>query len=804
MIAPFGLLDQIDPTQSHILLYPRVSDDKQEGNDSTDYQGNSFPTLVEQVFGIDRLLHQKRFEVADVEVESAGDTGTRLTRNGAREVTMSGFARTSFLDIIFRARDLYEKDTSPVIIGASSLSRIGRSVETCMFLEAIGREMDGNLRIWTPDSGRLLNPNHQADFNQILMMIGVVNKGELDAKRQAVTVVRNNIASQTGQRCLGERPFGYEQYYCFPDLRFEAIPPEILGTIRKKWSAHRTNDSEALIVREINRLAREGMHPSHIVQTLNETHGPNPRTDSPWHTKLILRIMRDSIYRGVKRLRKTVIKGGKRRRKAREGEVKDCPPCEALRILTDDEWYAAREMLRQHVREEENRKNRGGTYSDMEALFYRTDLLRCALCGGRVEALNYRRVKAYACRNRSRLYGQPRCQHHQTAVVDEPVNAALRHMFSQVKAYETTARQELQESLDDSKRRKLKAQVEDLTTKYEENLQGYPAIMAKFAEDHPRRMAIDGLLEKQEREIDKLQKSLQAFDNNPRVTRQRTMIALISGMEAFEQSPIPTRRALIKRLMEAVWLWPDGQIVVQWKGESLDDVSSRSDHPLLLAQHWPIVNFALLAASLVQLIVRGEIPIKAFEEENYLFAGGRRSLSKLVAGTAEVGKLHRLTLLIGYYAAQQLYLDMPQLREDITGRMMADLSAGLTRTDIVRATGLSLSSITKIVRGDGSAISRFVWERAAGGYGIDLDPYRVVPTDIYQIEMLEEMVTWLTISGSDDEGDGGEGADTSSGQNPPTGDPASPRTCSGTPTPIYKPTLQPAVLEQLVELLKAA
>lgn len=825
MIAPFGFTDHVDPREAHILVYPRVSSIQQDGNDSTEYQAHDFPAEVERALGINRLLHTKRFEVAEVEVESGADRKARLIREGDGTVILTGFARRSFLDVIFRAKELYEQDGCPVIIAASSLSRIGRSTETCLFLEHIGRDMHGNLRVWTPDAGRLLNPTRHADKTQLLMMIGVVSSGESSARSEAVRTVRQNIARSSGRRCLGERPFGYEQYYCYPDPRFEPIPVEELMQVRRKWSAHRIKESEAEIVRTIFRLAREGLPPASIVQTLNEIYGGNPRTGNPWVTKQILNIIRDPIYRGVKRMNKGIYLGGKRWRLAKPDEIIYCPYEEALRIVSDEEWYAANEMLEGHLVSAVGR--RGGRYgkANLEALFYRTKLLRCALCGATMQAVSYKGRKYYQCNHRARQWGQPRCQTHEYLVIDSVLHEPLKEMFAQIRSYEAYARKELQEALDDKKRRALDTRLKELRQQYEENLQGYPAIMAKFDEEHPRRKAIEALLEKQEKEIEELQAELQALDNSPRVARHRTMLNLLSGLEAFDKATIPQRRALLKQLLQAAWIWPDGQIVFQWKGETLEEVQARSEHPLLIAQNWPLINFSRLAETTGRLMRDGEISGTEIGKSGLVWSWGLKVLRALRDGKATpFMKSRHLTILCGYYVARQKYLDMARLRKDVTQRIFADLDAGLTRTDIMRKTGMAMETINKIVNGEAHTITRRknVWERVAEAYRLDLEEYRRLPEGAYDVDLavIEEMLRWLMIGKfeqseeiandksnkdmpSPDDGEG-DGVSVQVGRNPETG-------CEGNHTSYLRNPArkvlcipQPHIIAQLAELVRAA
>lgn len=207
----------------------------------------------------------------------------------------------------------------------------------------------------------------------------------------------------------GGRSFGYDNFCSACD---RTIPPGTTRCCKESRTGRCINEEEALVVRRIFEMSRDGKGGSRIARVLNGEGAPVPRAQrrrpAGWVASSVGAVLRRPIYRGS-------LVWGKAQKRDSWGQMKFSKRPEAewltadapkLRIVSDALWEAAHERLRtsrlNYLRTTDG-KLWGKPANGVESKYLLTGMSVCGACGGGMQI--YSRSHG---RKRAFFYGCPR------------------------------------------------------------------------------------------------------------------------------------------------------------------------------------------------------------------------------------------------------------------------------------------------------------------------------------------------------------------------------------------------------------
>lgn len=748
-----------DFNNADFYLYGRQSDKKSFGNASTKMQTEDLLADVAQYFKIDPKTHPylRQFH----EVHSAVDGRVRYNYRSDGSATVVGLRPE--LGIILqeaRTRTAYAPEARPQIICVSILNRLGRSEQTVAQLYEAAVATGGRLYVWSvKDGSKLLNPLDQGDMMQLTFAILFAGKRESEDKSKFVRAAKASIMKSTGRRVLGRIPLGYESFLAKDN---GATPPE---PVTPDWNGKvvtimRVNPNEAKIVRDIFERFRSGWNISKIVRYLNLTYPEgNPKATPKkkgakalWTRGAVRSILENPIYIGrrVYNLTSQIGVATHQYRRTHKHEWVTSPYEPELRILDDELFETVQAMI-----DQASYKRTPGRPMNREYLLHRTRRLRCGICGGLMSTERNRHGKEftyyYTCVNRAHSAGQHKCQTVLADEVDHVVRQALRHHFSELKEYALQLETDIKNATSATKRREVEQRLEALKQVYEQNQRDL--LNPEFRNAMPERVLAQFVqkMEEQLEEIENLSSRLARWGATEDVRYKQQQVTMISGMLAFDRTSTLAQRGVIEELFEAIYLWPrtlvpsgepstsarlhsDAVIWLQWKGED----HSRAPLPIGFASDWPVLDYEALGKTIDTLMERAELSPRDVAGDNAL-----SPTPITMAASTVVRRKTPVAAIRAYVNARYLYLDMTTLKRDVRERIAAEV-AKRGQQAIWKERRISTRTVQKILGEHDRPLIRHSWLKAAEAFGIDLEPYRVLPDDIYHPEGLEQVAYWAT------------------------------------------------------------
>jgi hypothetical protein len=780
-LSPFGMSAAVNYTDFDFHTYARQSSTMSYGNANTGIQEDDLPRLMATRFGVDPNTHPF-FKVYQTEVESAADGSLSVRRDQKNKgrLIIDDFQRHGLLDIFELVQERWDRYRRPAIIGVTMLNRLGRSDWVLPLLSTYGNQTEGNLWIYVAGTGAMLNPTNPTDQNTFTAEFSFSGKGENRTKHLAVVSARRHIGTQQGKatRSLGERTFGYEKV--FVDYAGNRLTDEEAIDWLQKRSKQppkalvRVDDYAPIVKRMFDLLTISNFRPARIASILNAEFGDNPVTQRPWTANVIRRILDNPIYRGQRvtdRTRALNMGNKKRRRRSRPDELVISPVDESLRFVSDEQWALAQELLVTYNTDQDSavgkqqaaRKQRGRP-TNVDLLFHRGTLLRCGLCGAHIHVRAVRTrgnlIHYYRCGYRTNTFAQPRCQSHKALVIDTAVHETLRSLFANIEQYVGEAKAEVQKlraeqsmNLIDKRLAVLQADLKKLDSAL--LLTRLDLQSGKTTEKDYERLK--RVVDEKAEEVARLEERRISNVTNVQLKARERRLAQLQGVQAFDKAPLPERQALLHDMLENVWLWPDGEFNLQWKGQEEEDVVARSGRPLRIAQHWPHIDFHALSAQTVRLIQENGIPLMLVDSGSG--SGSiRRTLSDIAKGKHDSAR-QTGAILRTYMRTREVYFNRPKADKDIRPLIDEDIANGVPVAHIAKKLGVSRFMLLRYLK---NAPNKWLTMReftlgAVKAYGLNYDDYFKLPDWAFDHPMLDEMASWILGVSSEDESGESEG-----------------------------------------------
>ena len=725
-------------TDYDLHIYGRRSDPNTV-NTSLELQSEDVPRLLERHLGLplDDMPYVKFYE----ERKSGADADVRLSFGRDGEIGLKGMRRDEYQKLLATAIERYEETRRPQIIACFMLNRLGRSKMTVFSLELASDACDGNLYLWrSNEPHRLLDPASESDRWTIWAEIEVAGKKELETKRVFVTGTKNRLARTSSDRALSERLVGYRRYPCdsngnrledlsiHPDhYRFEVYPPE------------------TEIVRRIFDLAEKRLPASRIAAAVQAEFGPHPRSKRRWSRASIEWLVANPMYTGRRlynRSRNLKV-GSKLRRKNTEGEWIYGPHSPALQIIAQDQWERVQAAWRQ--RSQPGRRGRRrvsmGRPLGKDLYFHAAHLLKCGVCGAPMTVRRMKSHYSYRCYRMSTERALFTCQQHNAELVDADLTSIMQSAFQNVEEYRIRLRTDLAEQRDSRKLalleerfreedQKLGAMKASLWKQMQASNQSGKAMSSTLME------MLDKDIQAQAETVEDLSTRIKRFGQTVSTKQSEEILSLLDGMTAFAATDFHRRVELLRRMVEAVYLWPDGTVYIQWKGmpeaEALAAIEKELGRKVGRAKDWGPVDFVRVEQDARRLIALGEIPRETFFE-----VVTEPTITKWLRHHRT---MHTANLLRVYKVAREAYLDMERFRRDVRAYVIQRQGEGDTLYRLEKEMGLSRVTVQRIA--DDLPVRRDSIVRALP-FARDLTPYRALPEDLYSPPDLEEMLEVL-------------------------------------------------------------
>jgi hypothetical protein len=749
--------------------YARQSSALSHGNANTGVQEEDLPRAVATRFGIADMDAHECFRRYETEVESGSDGSTRLVRDVSGNLTLANFDRSGLLDIFDTIKERWTRYRRPAVLAVSMLNRLGRSDWTLPFLASTATECEGNLYVYVASTGALLDLSNPSDQQQLVIEFSFSGKGENRTKSHAVKAARKRIGAQpcSGTRSLGEKPFGYDKFFC--DYDGSAIENPLEWTQKRgkqpPKAFRKSPDAEVIVQRIYDYCTVERLSAGRIAALVQLEFGNHPEHARMWSRYHVERILANPIYRGqrVTNRSTSLSLGNKRRRRSKPDEVVTSPHDEALRMISDEQWHLALEVLNELNASEQGgsekhnaKKGKAGRPLNMDLLLHRTGLLRCALCGVSMKANKLEPNYYYRCSHRAESFGQIRCQSHDAQVIDRAIADAVRSLFQEVKNFAGELRKEIKElraqgklNLVEKQLATAKEQLESLETA----LMLATVDLQRGKIDQSRYDRQRAIVDKKADEARSLEERRNGFGSDSVVKAKEARLQQLEGMETFDRVPFARKKALLSEIFTAVWLWPDGKFEFQWKGQSEADMVERGGRPLRIAQEWPVLDFGRVLQDTYAIMERTEMPFLILDG-GVISGSLRHSFAQMKKRGKEASPRYHLPIFKGFVRARAAYLDVPALRADLLAFYGEWLATGKSLSELERTTGISYKTWQRMHAGQPSKWALFAEHLAAmvTNLGWDAAKYTTVPADIFSHPKLDEMTLWLMAEGADDEG----------------------------------------------------
>ena len=278
------------------------------------------------------------------------------------------------------------------ILIVSELSRLGREqLETGYAVKQLAQ---AGVRIYSYLEDREILLDTPTDK---FLMSAVNFAAEIEREKGRQRVVDAMTRRARAGHCCGGRVFGYDNL-------------EVLDSQGRRSHVERqVNEAEAVIVRRIFSLCANGTGYTRIAKQLNAEGAPHPRPKrgrlAGWAPTSVKEILERRLYLGEilwNRTKKTDNWGQKRQSHRPEADW-ICRPAPALRIISDDQWHAARGRLagiRERLAQAAGRPLGCHRRRDIESSYLLPGFARCAVCGGGLGVMGgsqRSRTHAYGC-----------------------------------------------------------------------------------------------------------------------------------------------------------------------------------------------------------------------------------------------------------------------------------------------------------------------------------------------------------------------------------------------------------------------
>jgi hypothetical protein len=668
---------------------------------------------------------------ADVFLQFTADEGTKIV----------GMKRDEFEDMLRQAEARWEASgrTRVQIICGFTLNRIGRSDTAVYMLRRMAKKMYGMLLVWTADNpGTFIRPHKRDGALQLWAVIDLAGGSELDTKSVFVGGTKIMHAKNSPDRSLSERAVGYER---FP---VDASGTEITDlTAKIDHYRLRICTSEVPIVEGAFSLCLDGVRPRRIAQRLQSKYGNHPKTGRPWSERAVRWMLRNSLYIGTRRYgRRGAFEPGSKRRLARpEAEQTESPYTAALHIIPTETFHAVQRRLSAWAGD---KKGSMGRPRGRELYFDRNKLLRCALCEGCLTINKYGEKYSYRC-NHLAERGFPQCQSHPVGkmvgetVIEEGVDPAITRMLQQAFEHLADYRRQLEREVASNRgrsnreREALEEQLRQARMALEES-KGRILALAMTASPATIQL-LDADIQAKAKEIESLQHRIETFGQSEADKQKQEMLYLLNGMESFTASDFTRRRALLKKLVATVWIWPDARVWIHWKGVSEEESRAQCLKELGRvigeAKAWESIDFARMEEETKRLIEGGEIPQEAFLD----IVSNATTYSWLVKGRP----INPSTLLKLFKRAKDEYVDMARLRREVLAWMQERAEEGATVYRLAQDTGLARRTVEKML--EGGPLRRDSFIKAAHVIG-GAEQFRLLPQGLHDPASVDAVLYW--------------------------------------------------------------
>ena len=741
----------LDPLMWDFHLYARQSDVRSVGNASTGMQTEDLPRIVASHFGFSFRTHDKLYAGGKAEhsrvrlyyeQESAVDGNVSfdfaaMARGEGMQV--KGFKRDVFAEMLDNVTQQYRESGRMQIICSSLLNRVSRSKVAVVMLQAAASDCDEMLRIWTADApGSLISPNAQEGDIQLMFGCEVSGKGESRTKRTFVKDARIRIArTQCSCRSLGERLPGFRQYQA--DEAGNRLSPEQARSMHH-WRHEIDPEARAIPEAAFRALVYDNLRPCQIAGVLQRQFGNHPINGTHWTSQQVSWMLDNPLYRGQRRYNRSEsvsLARTNRRKRNSADELIYSPHCEhGIQIIPDELFWTAQAKMKEFGYGRRRNENVGRP-PDREYLFHASQLLRCALCGHplRVKKVAKERY-LYSCKYLTDTRGLPACQSHDGAALDEYITSELAKNFEAVKALGAEFRRQAKIG----KSRDRLAALESRRTKEKVELTVMRENLLKLADamEADELQANRDLIAQKAQLLKELEQQILNFGNDGMDSASQETLALISAVEAFEASDLRAKRALLKKLFAAVWVWPDEAIWMQWKTDSNADCEQLTGRRLFQAEKWQSLDLQRMEQDTRRLIDAGEIPQAAFH-----VACGEATVYHFLKGDTYERYTPR-TLVRLFKIACAEYVDMARLRTDVEQWVDGKVAEGWTWYRFEKECPVTRATIRKIhKRGSLRRNSLIDMAFTVGG----LDRYAVLPDWVYVPPHFDELAAWLAQTG---------------------------------------------------------
>jgi hypothetical protein len=764
-LSPFGGGPAINYDEWDFHTYARQSSTMSFGNANTGMQEEDLPEMVAKRFGVDRETHPF-FRAYQTEVESAADGSLSIRRDTVKKgrLIIDDFERHQLIEIFETVMDRWERYRRPAIIAVTMLNRLGRSDWVLPMLSTYANQTEGNVWIYVASTGAMLNPTNPTDQHTFVAEFSFSGKGENRTKQLAVLGARRRIGTQSGKstRSLGERTFGYRK--TFVDYSGQPLTDEeALDWIQKRSKQPpkalvRVDEYEPIIARMFDLLTVERRRPAQIAAIIDAEFGKCPLTDRPWSARVVRRIFTNPIYRGQRitdRTRALNMGNRKRRRTARPDELVISPVDEKLRFVSDEQWVLAQEIMTDYSTEPENLgrqvpRSRAGRPIGVDLFFHRSGLLRCGLCGGGLTLHSFsvrgKKTYYYRCGKRATLYGQPRCQSHEATAVDKAVQVEMRTLFKSLESLTEEMRTEVKRLRVESSLNLVDRRLEALTAELKRLDSALMLMRLDLAEGKATQREYDrmkGMVEEKADEIAKLEEQRITNQSNLRLKSREARLRQLEGMQAFDKAPFSERKQTLQDMLEAVWIWPDGQMDFQWHGQPEEDVVARSGRPLRIASSWPTINFDELSKQTVRLINEAEMPYVLVD--NGAGTGSLRRTMKDIADGKNDTRRQSAAILRGFIRLRKHYFNRPVAVKLVREWLAQEIANGQTLFALANTLNVPRKNLMRFLNNTPLQwmSMKALTEGAVKVGAFDGTEVFTLPEWVYDHEKLEEMAFWL-------------------------------------------------------------
>lgn len=358
----------------------------------------------------------------------------------------------------------------------------------------------------------------------------------------------------------------------------------------------------------------------------------------------------------------------------------------------------------------------------------------------------------YVCYSH-RTAGAPQCQSHDAFAIDAAVRDELAQAFAAVKDYIGPLREDIEKAGVEKEARRLQrrlASEETTLNTQQTNYLNLPGDTPQFMRDSLYQQVL-----RQAGIVEELRRDLLRFGESEVAKRQREMLIMLQGMEAFVRLPFAAQRDLMHRLLTAVWIWPDGRFVIQRGSQTEEDVECLANtgfdpqkaafpdleyRRLRIAEQWVSIDFVNVMENTLAMVDRGDLPSEVFR----LAGMAAKPINRLYRDR-NVTSFGPQTALKMYMIARREYLDMVRLRADVAA-WLRNRTETQAPTTVARSIDIAPPTVAKMLRGE--SVRRPTYFKFMEKVGWSLDAYRALPGGIEDVPKLREMVYWVVCAGA--------------------------------------------------------